>query len=279
MPEQADIKRAQLIEVELDEDSGSRRTDKKGSAGNGSSQGSNGSTGEGKTVPVQFNPQTLKVSYKNQKANSDQPDGQGSQFVGRGTAKLNVDLLFDATRSEREGVKDVRDLTRKVRYFMEPKKQKKKKSKGGRSESDGSSKKEVFVQPGVRFQWGNFALEGVMDSMNETLEFFDEKGHPLRASVSIGITQHSIRLKDRGKKNSSTGGSSERPESSGAEEGAGGRSEAEQSSSPEGNESRTSVQQLAGEAGRQSEWKEIAQANGVENPRAIRNPSALDLSL
>lgn len=280
MPEEPDVKRAQLIEVEFDENTGTRRVDKKGTAQNGGSQPSSGGEGAGKVMTVQFNPQTLKVNYKNQKANADQPDGQGSQFVGRGTTQLSVDLLFDATRVE--GVQDVRDMTRGVRYFMEPKKQKKQ-SAGGRNGSDGSSEEgaEKFVQRGVCFQWGRFALEGVMDSLNETLEFFGAEGYPLRATVSIGITQHSIRLEERD--GSADGDWSLPPVSSGGEEqeteGRGEGSEAEQSTSPMADDSMDSVQQLAGEVGRQSEWKEIARANGVENPRAIRNPSALDLTL
>lgn len=276
MPEQPDITRAKLMEVDFDKDTGSQRADETHPSQNGGSQSSDGDDHTGHVLTVQFNPQTLKVTYKNQKANSDQPDGQGSQYVGRGTTQLSVDLLFDSTRVKGE-VKDVREMTRRVRYFMEPKKQTKNASDDGRNGSSDSSgeNKEVFVQRGVRFQWGRFALEGVMDSLNETLEFFDEDGHPLRATVSIGITQQAIRLDEDGGSSGRDWSPLRIPSEGGAE--GRGRSEAEQSSASE-EESRSSVQQLAGEVGRQSQWKEIARANGVENPRAIRNPNALDLN-
>ena len=54
-----------------------------------------------KTVVVQFNPETLKVSYQNQ---IQQPEGAGDQkgsqsqlFVGAGTTKLTCSLWFDVS--------------------------------------------------------------------------------------------------------------------------------------------------------------------------------------
>lgn len=272
MPEQPRIQRAQLIEVEFDEETGSRRTDQKGSSGRGRAGSNGGSGNEGMVLTVQFNPQTLKVTYENQNANADQPENVGSQFVGRGTASLSTELLFDVTREERTGVRDVRDLTGKLRYFMKPTKEKKTASQQGGTGQNGSGQdqKEVFVQRGVRFQWGEFMMEGVMDSMDETLEFFDEQGRPLRARVSIGITQHNIRLEEEGRRPGAG--------SLGVSGGIGGSgAEASVSAGDEG--SVTSVQQLAGEAGRPADWKSIARANGVENPRAIRNPGELDVTI
>lgn len=272
MPEQPRIQRAQLIEVVFDEETGSRRADQRGSTGRGGSGANGASGGEGVVLTVQFNPQTLEITYENQNANSDQPENVGSQFVGRGMASLSTELLFDATRDDRPGVRDVRDLTGKLRYFMKPTKEKKTVSRQGGTGQNGSgqSQKEVYVQRGVRFQWGEFMMEGVMDSMDETLEFFDEQGRPLRATVSIGITQYNIRLEEE---NRQPGAGL----SVGVSAGAGG-SGAEVSVSAGGGGSVTSVQQLAGEAGRPGDWKSIARANGVENPRAIRNPGALDLN-
>ena len=42
------------------------------------------------------------------------------------------------------------------------------------------------MPPGVRFLWGSFQFDGMMDSLEETLEFFSPDGRPLRASVSLG---------------------------------------------------------------------------------------------
>jgi len=47
----------------------------------------------GETVGVQFNPQTLKVSYANQLSGGDKNGAASRQFVGRGT-RQNFHLTF-----------------------------------------------------------------------------------------------------------------------------------------------------------------------------------------
>ena len=52
----------------------------------------------GKSVEVQFNPQTLKLSFANNNKGGDQPGGgSGKQFVGSGTSNMSVELVFDTT--------------------------------------------------------------------------------------------------------------------------------------------------------------------------------------
>ena len=88
----------------------------------------------GKTLTVQFNPESLKLSYANQI--QAQPNGgsgraggaggnqsQGSsarQFVGTGTTKLAVQLWFDVSAAPGAPfiVDDVRRITSQVLYFM-----------------------------------------------------------------------------------------------------------------------------------------------------------------
>src|ERR1700756_827828 len=76
----------------------------------------------GQTVEVQFNPETLKVTYANQieqPKGGDQASGTaGRQFVGAGTTKLALQLWFDVTAMEQDPVDDVRRLTQKVIFFM-----------------------------------------------------------------------------------------------------------------------------------------------------------------
>ena len=127
----------------------------------------------GKSLKAQFNPKTLKVSFTNQKVGGDQKGGSAIQFVGKGTTKLSLDLLFDVTVPVDGTVRnDVRELTREVAFFMKPKRV-----------------NDQFVPPGVRVKWGSFLMEGIMDSVNETLEFFSSDGRPLRATVSIAMTR------------------------------------------------------------------------------------------
>jgi len=230
--ESPDISRAKLIEVEYDKD-----------------QGSYENTGA-KSVTVQFNPQTLKVNYKNQKAGNDQQGSSGVQYVGTGSTSLSVDLLFDVTRptGDESAPSDVRHLTEEVNYFMRDLK----KEKEGK-----------YIPPGVRFVWGAFLFDGVMDSMSETLEFFDPEGRPLRATVSISLSKQEIQFK---RTEDGPGARNLAPSSGGAE------------NQPPGAENTTGqpLQQVAAARGQQDKWKETARKNDIENPRAIRNPNALD---
>src|ERR1700724_31044 len=118
---------------------------------------------KGSVVPLQFNPATLKLAYSNDNKGGDQPGGSSKQFVGSGTSKMSVELLFDTTETN----DDVRETTKKVAKFIQPK-----------GEKDPKSKR---VPPEVQFEWGTFIFRGVIDSMSETLEYFSEEGKPLRA--------------------------------------------------------------------------------------------------
>ena len=251
--EQPTIERATLIELTY-----------KGGAG--SSNGGSATKSKGREVPVQFNPQTLSLSYSNRTSGADQQKSSGTQHIGKGTTRLSVDLLFDATRTTgstsdnasgtssaaRSGPKDVREKTRQINKFMEQTK-----------EAEGTDK---HVPPSVRFSWGTFLFDGVIDSMSETLEFFDEKGRPLRASVSLTMTRQRLRRPDDEKRRA--GGGAGR---------AGGPDPEERPPGAE-NTSGTPLQKLAGERGKQGNWKDIAQANDIENPRSIVNPGAVDMS-
>ena len=87
-----------------------------------------------KAVTVQFNPETLKVSFANQiqtpSGTGDQSGTPTRQFVGAGTTKLALQLWFDVTalarRTRTSRLDDVRKLTQKVAYFITPKKEGKK---------------------------------------------------------------------------------------------------------------------------------------------------------
>lgn len=233
--ESPSISRAELVELEYDKDRGSY---KKSGA---------------EPVMVQFNPQTLKVNYKNQQSGNDRQGTSGVQYVGKGSTSLSVDLLFDVTRPTGNGSapSDVRHRTREVNYFMRDLKE----------EKEGK-----YIPPGVRFVWGAFLFDGVMDSMSETLEFFDPEGRPLRATVSISMSKQEIQFG--------------RPENGpGARNpGQGGRGRGAENQPP-GAENTTGqpLQQVAARRGQQGNWKEAARKNNIENPRAIRNPNALDL--
>jgi contractile injection system tube protein len=136
----------------------------------------------GQQVEVQFNPESLKVTFANQLVQpqgGDQSAGNaGRQFVGAGTTKLALQLWFDVTAMEANAVDDVRRLTQKVVFFMTPQK----------SEDDPNK----LVPPGIRFQWGSFLFDGMVEGLEETLEFFSPDGKPLRASVNLTLSQQKI---------------------------------------------------------------------------------------
>jgi hypothetical protein len=197
-----------------------------------------------KTLKVQFNPETLTVNFSNQNAAGDQRGGGAIQFVGRGQTKLSLELWFDVTaplpgsedgptQNQETPPDDVRKLTEKVAYFMKPK---------------ASGQADKFIPPGVRFVWGSFLFDGVMESLSEKLEFFSADGKPLRAQVTIGLAAQEIQFKfnDQG----GAGG-----------QGAG--TQPVQNSKPG-----DTVQSVAAKNG-QSDWRKVADANGVEQPHRL----------
>ncbi len=228
----------------------------------------------GKKVTVQFNPETLKVTFANQIV---QPSGAGDQrgtparqFVGAGTTKLALQLWFDVTAlpQDAKAVKDVRKLTQDVAYFITPSE-----VKGGRGK-DGPK----FTPPTVRFTWGSFLFEGLMDSLEESLEFFSPDGRPLRASVNVALTQQKITAFKFGDTGKDAGGIDD-----GAGRPAGARPPAQRPQTP-GQSPLTpapqgsTVQGMADAQGRGADWQAIASANGIENPRQLAPGQLVDVN-
>jgi hypothetical protein len=196
---------------------------------------------------VQFNPESLKVGFANQlvqkQGSNDQQGGATQQFVGAGTTKLSLQLWFDATAPLPRGqqaVDDVRRLTQKVAFFITPKK-----------EGD------HYVPPAVRFVWGSFQFDGLMDSLDETLEFFSPDGRPLRASVAIALSQQKITKFVF----APTAG---RPKAPGT---------SPLTRAPAG----ASLPQLAASAGSGGSWPSIALANGIEDALRLQPGQLVDL--
>lgn len=195
----------------------------------------------GEPIPVQFNPESLKVAYSNQSAGGDQRGGSAIQFVGQGTTKLSLDLWYDVTApapdSPEGGEDDVRRLTEKVVNFIRPKP---------------SDKKDKFIPPGMRFLWGTFLFEGIVDSINESLEYFSEQGKPLRAKVSLSLSKQDIQFQFGNQTGPGLGGDSvpgTTPQQSARQD--------------------DSVQSIAGRDGQQDNWQQIANNNDIDNPRNV----------
>jgi hypothetical protein len=221
-----------------------------------------------KWTKVQFNPDSLKVSFANQVAapsgSGDQNGPQARQFVGAGTTKLAVTLYFDVTAEmplDLPQVNDVRKLTSRVAYFITPTK-------------EGSGRTTKYIPPSVRFVWGTFVFDGIMESMEESVELFSAEGRPLRASVAIALSQQKITefnfalgVKDppavtrQGKPAPGTAPLSEAP--------AGSNLQSMAANQPGG---------TGGASGLNGGWQAIASANGIENPRLLQPGQLIDLN-
>lgn len=223
-------------------------------------------------VVVQFNPETLKVSFANQIV---PPTGKGAdkrgtsaiQYVGKGTTKLNVQLWFDVSGVLPESqarVSDVRVLTQQVAYFITPTKE----LQPGQS-----------LPPGVRFVWGTFKFDGIMESLEESLEFFSADGVPLRASVTMSLTQQGIQFafeKQDPKKDGATAAAA----AAAAKSGAGPASEGPAGTKPLAQaRAGDTLQALASGIGKGNSWRAIAAANGIENPRLLSPGQLINLDV
>jgi hypothetical protein len=211
----------------------------------------------GQTVVVQFNPESLKVSMTNQtqqqQSAGDQRGNSPRQIVGAGASKLTLQLWFDVTAPGGSSARDVRELTSQVSYFMKPKSP----SSGGGGTSNQP------VPPGVRFQWGTFRFDGLMDSLDETLDFFSPEGRPLRSNMGLSISGQVEIVPPAG----------------------GGADPAAAAGPTAGVRPLTQIAAgvtlpgLAASAGLGGNWQAIASANGIENARLLTPGSLVDLNV
>ncbi len=192
----------------------------------------------GKNVTVDFNPQTLKLTFSNENKSGNQT-GSASQFVGAGTSKLAVELLFDTSQTG----SDVRATTNDIAYFIRP---------DPNNVKQGNQPKRV--PPGCQFQWGTFSFRGVVDSLTETLDYFSEDGVPLRSTLALGMSGIDTMV----------------PKPAGA----GAPATSPQTQAP----ANTPLQKMAGADGGSANWKGIAAANNIDDPLRIPPGTPLNMS-
>jgi len=238
----------------------------------------------GITIAVDFNPQTLRVSYRTQGPTSTNRASQGqgaengaktgvsNQRTGFTTGLSSLELLFDTSESG----EDVRSKTLKIAQMLHlPNKN---------------------TAPIVVFQWGTFLFRGTLDSMDETLDYFTDSGKPLRATVSLSM---SLNEKNKDVADSGSGGGG--GVGAGAGFGAGASLGASAGISVGINvgagfsasagvsagiavgttpltlsQAGESLQTLSGRAG--VDWRAVANANNIDNPRLIQPGTVLDLN-
>jgi hypothetical protein len=115
-------------------------------------------------LTVDFNPASLKTSVANKIQDpAETGGGAAAQHTRTTTTKLELELVFDTTESG----EDVRARTGKLKDFAVV-------AAGAPT-----------APPRIAFVWGRFRYEGMVESLNETLEFWSVEGVPLRASVQL----------------------------------------------------------------------------------------------
>lgn len=203
---------------------------------------------------VQFNPESLSIALSNQVDGGDQAGGSAIQFTSKGSTKLTFDLFFDVTDPQIEqrfnadnkptNITDVRKITKLVADFMQTKKTDK-------------GKDAAFIPPAVRFKWGTFRFDGVVDSLTENIDFFSEQGVPLRSTLSVSISKqdvdfqfNSLEVKVEAK-------------------------DEEEDNDPAGTKETTApgkdekITDHTGKKGSDNPWQGDALVNGIENPRDL----------
>jgi hypothetical protein len=122
----------------------------------------------GRPHEVDFNPASLKVTLTNRLQDEDASGGPGQarQNTRVTTSKLETELVYDTT----ETGDDVRTRTSELKQMA--------------IAAPGNPP----APPSVELRWGSFSYVGVIESLDETLDFWAAEGIPLRATVKLSIT-------------------------------------------------------------------------------------------
>lgn len=168
---------------------------------------------EAEWIPVQFNPNSLRINYSNTMA-AERSTGRRSsptpQYIDKSESTFSVQLIYDTTvpgpakgefswtqeslntnsnylQQEKTGDAthqantDVRKLTEKIaKQFIDSKES---------PQSNGHS-----VPRKCQFEWGAFIFRGMVSSYSETLDFFSPEGIPLRATVALTLKEDSFQF-------------------------------------------------------------------------------------
>ncbi|HLT34679.1 MAG TPA: hypothetical protein VK034_00305 [Enhygromyxa sp.] len=164
----------------------------------------------GDPIPVQFNPSTLKLVLKNVHDRGENEGRQVRQFMGKSSDTYTLELHFDSAdegRDDGEGNFEpisVREKTQLVERFLKP----------GRRNA---------TPPRLRFHWGDFIIDGVLDSLDLQFDHFAANGLPLRAKATLTLKQQDSSYEVLPESETEAGNSDTRPtDSAGGQPGQGG---------------------------------------------------------
>jgi len=135
-------------------------------------------TERGTQIPCLFNPTTIKI-VKTNAWSADDASGRNAPelvFDGGGSGTMDLDLIFDTTADG----KAVTTYTNKLVDLMAVDKQL----------SDYDSATDTGRPQWVKFHWGDMhTFKAAITSMDVTFTYFSSAGVPLRANVSMSLTQ------------------------------------------------------------------------------------------
>jgi hypothetical protein len=265
-------------------------------------QNNNRELDAGRKVTAQFNPQSLKLGFRNRAApqaptrltdegSTGSSAAAAKQVTGFMATLSSLEFLFDTS----ETGEDVRKTTLKI---------------VGMLQTPGTNN-----SPLVQFQWGSFIFNGTISSVDETIDYFSDAGVPLRATVTFGMENNEPSLATPSS-TAGVGAGAGAGFSAGFSAGIGGGISAGAGFSagvsggigggipggisggisvgggigggisggaavgttpltvtPQG----ASIQGLAASAG--VDWKTVAAANGIDNPRAVQAGTVVNLSV
>ena len=126
-------------------------------------------------IPVEFDPTQCSLTEGAQIAGVAIPGVEPTtlQFIEGQTETLALELFFDTTTVAGldETARDVRTLTKPILHLakVQPR---------------------TSAPPRIRFRWGNFSFEGIIESTKQKLTLLSPLGTPLRATVSVGFRGH-----------------------------------------------------------------------------------------
>ncbi len=135
--------------------------------------------GSSERIPCMFNPSELQISRSN---SWDSPSlaGQGVQkarYTGAGAGSMSLTLTFDTTDTGQA----VTTYTGKLMKLMDVDP-----SLGGTDEQSNNAR-----PPYVTFHWGDLhSFEAVVSNLTLQFTYFSSTGVPLRAKVSMSLTQY-----------------------------------------------------------------------------------------
>lgn len=136
-------------------------------------------TEKGDKIPCLFNPSALQLTRVNQWA-ADVPVAQGTptlRFAGARSGTVHLELFFDTTADGSA----VTEHTGKLLKLMEPE-----------PSLAGSHVESGNVRPQwVQFHWGSMSLfKAVITSLDLSFVYFAASGTPLRARADLVLTQY-----------------------------------------------------------------------------------------